>query len=753
MLRKLIPALLLIVLVSTGAFADGILFPVERPNSSIVVPDELFTVKYHDVNVEIQDQLCTTKVDQIFHNDTSTIREGMYIFPMPDGSAITKFSMFDNEKEIVGRILDRGEARSIYESIVRQRKDPALLEYIDRNTFRARVYPIPANGDKRIRLSYAEVARKVGSSFRYVYPLSTERFSARPLQTCKVVIHLKCKRPITNIYSPTHTIDIDRVSETEVTVQWQAKNVKPDTDMVLYYTVSENEFGMDMVAYKEKGQPGYFMLLASPRSDLDKAKVQPKNVVFVLDRTGSMAGEKIDQAKKSLAFCLNTLKEQDHFNIITFNESPSLMFPKMVSLTKEIRRQALAAINKIDANGSTDINQALKTAKSQFKGIVSPRNYVVFLTDGLPTAGETDPNTILKNAKMDNAKVFAFGVGYDVNVHLLDKLAEQNHGSTDYVRPNEDIEAKVGSFFAKVSDPVLADTSLDISGVQVSDRFPANDLPDIFSGTQLIVFGRYTGSGPVKVTLRGTMGSAKKSFVLVAELPDKCEDNEFIPQLWAARKIGYLLDEIRLHSNQELIDEVVRLSKTYGIPTEYTSFLADERQTDGTLKLGMARARTEAVDAIKYDRGAYSVAQSANSSSARASAQVPSGWMANGASPGAAAPQMKGKIAANSRIGGTYQDRDDRTVIVANVQNVARRTFYQRGNFWEDADLKPNQNMFQVKQFSEAHFQLLKAYPKLSQYSTLGNVRVILENKQAVEIGPNGKEKLTDEELKTLTKG
>ena len=146
MLRKVIPALLLIVMVSTGAIADGMIFPVERPNSSIVVPDELFTVKYHDVNVEIQDQLCTTKVDQIFHNDTSTMREGMYIFPMPEGSAITKFSMFDDEKEIVGRILDRGEARSIYESIVRQRRDPALLEYIDRNTFRARVFPIPANG-------------------------------------------------------------------------------------------------------------------------------------------------------------------------------------------------------------------------------------------------------------------------------------------------------------------------------------------------------------------------------------------------------------------------------------------------------------------------------------------------------------------------------------------------------------------------------------------------------------------------------
>lgn len=732
-----------------GAVADGMIFPVERPNSSIVVPGELFTVKYHNVDVTIQDQLCTTRVDQVFVNETDTDREGMYIFPMPEGSAITNFSMFAGETEIKGKLMDRGEARSIYESIVRQRKDPAILEYINRNTFRARVYPIPARSEKRIKLSYAEVASKTGSTCRYTYPLSTERFSAKPLQDCRVRVAIKSKKPVTNVYSPTHTIDLDRVSDKEVIVNWRAENTRPDTDMILYYTLSEDDIGMDLIAHRESGEAGYFMLLASPRANLAKAQAQPKNVIFVMDRSGSMGGEKIEQAKAALKFCLNTLKENDRFNIITFNDTVSPMFPEIMAPDPQTRRKALNAIDSIDAGGGTNINQALIDARTQLANIRSPRNYIVFLTDGLPTSGVTDVNGILKNAKTDNAKIFAFGVGYDVNTHLLDKLSAENHGTSDYVRPKEDIEVKVSSFFAKVNNPVLANVKLDISGVQITDRFPGTNLPDIFSGTQLIVFGRYSGSGKVTVTLSGLMGDSRKTFTLNTSLPAREEDNQFIPQLWASRKIGYLLDEIRLHSNKELVDEVVRLSKEYGIPTEYTSFLADERQTNDTLAFNINKTRDLAMSARDVKTGSYGVAQSLNARVAMDSTQVASApgvdsFKQNGN------VSVVGKVAANMRIGGTYQDAMDRTVVAANVQNVARRTFYQRGDYWEDGNLKPDQKTVQIKQFSDAHFALLKRYPKLSQYSTLGNIRVMLENNQAVEIGPEGKEKLSDEDLKTL---
>lgn len=743
---KLSLIILAILAPASGVLADGMLFPVERPHSGILVPDRLFTVKYHYVDVTIKDQLCTTKVDQVFHNDTGAEREGMYVFPMPTGSAITKFSMYDGEKEIKAQIFDRDEARAIYESIVRQRKDPALLEYIDRNTVKASVYPIPANGDKRIKLSYAEVASKVGSVYRYVYPLSTERFSAKPLESCKVTIKIKCKRPITNVYSPTHAVDVERPSETEAVVTWSEKNTKPDTDMTIYYSVSDNDVGLDLVAHRQPGEPGYYLLLAAPRAETDTTKVQPKNVLFVLDRTGSMAGEKMDQAKDALKFCLNSLKAQDTFNVITFNETPTLLFKKLQVVMPEARKKALSAVDELEATGGTDINYALKEARKQFASTESSRNYIVFITDGQPTVGQTDIGVILQNAKFPNAKLFAFGVGYDVNTHLLDKLAEQNRGAADYVRPNENIETKISAFFAKVSDPLLSDVAITVDGVEVSDNLPNKDLPDIFAGSQLIVLGRYSGSGKVKVSLTGTAGDKKRTFILNADLPSDEEGNGFIAQLWAARKIGYLLDEIRLHSNKELIDEVVRISKKYGIPTEYTSFLADERKTEEDLKNGIIAAGDLAMAASEVQTGAFGVAQSANSQATKYNVQAPAAVDYSARSKG----QVVGRVASNGRIGGTYRDANDRIVVVANVQNVARHTFYQRGDYWEDADLQPNQKAIQIKQFSEAHFKLLKADRRFAQFSTLGNVRVVMANNQAVEIGPEGKEKLTDEELKEL---
>lgn len=732
------------------ASADGILFPAERPSPDLVVRDQLFTVNYHHVKVNIDDRLCTTSVDQEFHNDASVEREGMYLFPMPDGASITRFSMYDGEKEIKGKVLEKNEARSIYESIVRLRKDPALLEYVGRNTFKASVYPIPANGDKRIKLSYAEVLRQTGATCRYVYPLSTERYSARPLQDCRVTINITSKKPITNIYCPTHQVDVDQKDDHHATVTWKAANVKPDSDMILYYTVTSDDIGIDILGHKESGKDGYYLLLASPRVDIDRTKVTPKNVVFVLDRTGSMAGEKIEQAREALKFCLNSLRKEDRFNVISFNESPNPMFKGLQNASSDVRKKAADQVGQIDADGGTNIDEALKAAFAQFGGKGSGSNFLIFLTDGQPTVGNTNIESILLHAKERNtarAKVFVFGVGYDVNAHFLDKLAQQSKGDADYVRPKESIEVKVSSFFAKVSEPVLSDVQVTVNGVKVSDIYP-KETPDLFRGSEIIILGRYSGSGDVTIELSGVSQGSRKVFKVAGALPAQTESHDFIPQLWASRKIGYLLDEIRLHSSDELIKEVIRLSKEYGIPTEYTSFLADDRKltyADGhALKVVGDRMRA----AREVQTGSYGVAQSANSrvmaKQANAPASVPMDAY------GKTDAQVLGIYAPNRRAGGSYYDSNDRLVVVANVQNVAKRTFYQRGQFWEDVLVKPDQKFVQVKQFSDAHFKLIALLPKVAQYSTLGNVRVVLENGQGIEIGPDGRDKMDEAEINKL---
>jgi len=743
----ILASLLALGMVPPYAYGDGILIPHRQPDRPV------FSVKYHHVDVFIDEQAATTKVDQIFHNETAIEEEATYVFPLPKGATITKFTMFIGEKEVQGRILDRDEARKLYESIVRRRKDPALLEYMDRNTFRARVYPIPAHGDKRIRLEYREVVAKNGNLCRYVYPLSTERFSSKPLADCRVTIHLKSSTHISNIYSPSHVVKVERTSRNEAVATWSARDVKPDTDLVLYYSLAPKDLALDVMTFKDDKGKGYFMLLASPPVK-DNGQIMPKSVVFVLDRTGSMAGEKITQAKNALKHCLNSLKAHDRFNLIMFSEIPDPLWDGLRPASKANIKEALAAVVRAEASGGTNLHDAIGAGLNQLASERSTNTlrFMVLLTDGLPTVGETSTERILQDAKEGNkakARIFAFGVGYDVNAHLLDLLVEQNNGVSEYVLPNEDIEVKVSSFFASINEPLLTETEITAKGVRISQTYPS-PLPDIFKGSQLIVLGRYEGSGKATFVLSGKNRGETKTWTTGVDMTGNEPDKDFIPLIWAARRIGYLLDQVRLHRSDELIEEIVRLSKEWGIPTEFTSFLVDE-----DVPIPLAEAVDRVFISVKQARssesGTWGVYQSVNQAMLKTQAQVPANaGAAPSASPDPYAYGAGGQ--AGSRIGNVrgYFDAEGKPVMIGRVQNIGTRTFYLRGNQWVDQQTEGQQlKALQIKQFSNAHFKLLNAYPELAKYQKLGNVRLLV-NSQVIEIGPEGKEDLTDAEIKAI---
>ncbi|MHB1456066.1 MAG: VIT and vWA domain-containing protein [Armatimonadota bacterium] len=745
--RTILYAILLVLtcILMKSASADGFLLPIRQPVGNI------FSVKYHHVDVAIDGQAAVTKVDQVFHNDTSVDEEGTYIFPLPKGASISKFTMFIGEVEANGKILDRDEARKLYESVVRRRKDPALLEYMDHNTFQARVYPIPANGDKRIRLSYNEVLRKTGTLCKYVYPLSTERFSSKPLQDVRVTIRIKSPTPVSNIYSPTHTIKVEQTKPNEAVVTWTAKDVKPDEDLALYFSQAKADVAFDVLTYKESGKQGYFMLLASPQVDDEKKVVRPRNVVFVLDRTGSMAGEKIVQAKAALKYCLNSLRPQDKFNVISFNESPDVVWDgageSLVAASKANVTKALEYVDRIDASGGTNLNAAIIKGLKLFGSSTrkGDPNFMVLITDGVPTVGEQNIEAILKNAKEEksNARVFSFGVGYDVNTHLLDLLTEQTGGKPEYVLPDEDIEAIVSSFFNSVGEPVLTDLSIKASGAKILDMFPSNPMPDLFKGSQMIVLGKFDGTGTATFTLSGTASTGARKWETTVKLPDSNTEKDFIPQIWAARKIGFLLDQVRLHRSDELIKEIILLSKEWGIPTEFTSFLVEEPLTPMTLSAAISGAKTNFESARKADSGRWSVNQSMNSSNLKDRAQVQ-------ASASAMPGGMGGRMSSNAR---GYVDSEGNTVAVDRIQNIGTRTFYQRNNQWVDAQVEGKDlKSIQIKQYSDAHFKLLAAYPELVRYQRLGNMNIMVNN-QPIEIGESGKDDLTAAELKSIVGG
>lgn len=815
------------------ARAQGILYP--RPEVRI----QPFYVRSLRVNTVITDSVAETTVEQTFVNESNVEQEGTYLYPLPEGASPTSFSMTVGDRTMEPRILPKEEARSIYEGIVRRRRDPALLEYVGRNLVRLSVYPIPAHGERLLRMRYSEILKPEAGMRKYAYALSTSRFGARPVGTATVSIKLRTNAPIKNIYSPSHDLSIRKTDERSATASWEGVNDASDRDLTLYYSTGDDDVGLSMLTYRSGDRDGYFMLLASPRVSIAKTRILPKQVVFVLDRTGSMAGEKIKQARKALLFCLNNLRPQDRFDVITFNESPDLLARKLEPASDANVAKAKHFVEDIEASGGTNIDEALRAALSLLKDEDGQQKMVVFLTDGLPTVGETNVNAILQHVREMNsgkplalhspqqrgarvasdvihineeefakaqrsiskARIFCFGVGYDVNVPFLDTLAEQQRGDADYVKPEEDIEVKVSSFFSKVTNPILSQLKLAFDGAEVYDVYP-KELPDLFKGSQLVITGRFRGGNGV-VRLAGLANGEAESFKLNAGFGEADGRNVFLPRIWASRKIGYLIDQIRLSDNpagkKEVIDEIVRLSREFGIITEYTSFLVDEREQMALgLKRDEANSRLFSLDAGNATRYREEVARRAGQNGVAGGGAVNQSLRAKDFATGGqaasryqsanggidlyygAADSKKAKAGrSNFGLEGRFGDiigggaggrggfaggpparlsaeqlkqlRESGNLVT--VQAVNDRTFYlQKNNIWQDNSYDAKkQKIIKVQAFSPAHFALLKAVPDLAAYSSVGEDVIVRIGKNAVQIGKEGKENLTSAEMKDLT--
>jgi Ca-activated chloride channel family protein len=599
MKTKLISPFILIIalfLFPKSTLADGIIIPSPPicepgPCPPMPVPISQLEIRYHHVTVTIQDQVAVTHVDQVFYNPNDWSIEGTYIFPIPYGAAVTDFTLWIDGQPVKGEILGAGEARRTYEDIIRQMQDPALLEYADRDAMQARIFPISPGSERRIELEYSEIIEAENGLVRYVYPLSTEKFSTQPLDEVSVSVDVRSSVPIRASYSPSHPVVISKDGLYRFVAGYEETNVKPDTDFALYYSIGETQ-AFHLLSYREPNNEGdsdgFFTLLLAPRPDAGNVTL-PKDVILVLDRSGSMEGEKFNQAQDALRYILEHLNPEDRFNLIAFSTTTEAFASKMQD-NSEVNA-AVSWVDRLSAVGSTDINRALLEAIS-FADQERP-TYLIFLTDGLPTEGVIESGDILKNLESvaaANLRLFPFGVGYDVDTYLLDSLAGNHHGTSTYVLPGEKIDEILSAFYAKVNTLVLTDLELDFGDVIVYDLYPF-PFPDLFDGSQIVVVGRYREGGVSNVTLSGKVNNQIQTFTFQEQifatdslqLGSEIANLHFIPRLWATRKIGYLLNQIRLQGpQQEFIDQIVRLSIRYGIVTPYTSYLVTEPTPLGT---------------------------------------------------------------------------------------------------------------------------------------------------------------------------
>jgi Ca-activated chloride channel homolog len=575
MRRLLFAALALLLAGTSRVSAHGLLIPAEKTLPPLAMVD-------HKVTVKVDEQLTVTRVEQTFRNHTDRQLEATYIFPVPAGASVNKFTMWVDGKETKGEMLEAARAREIYTSIVRRVQDPGLLEYMDHNLFRLRVFPIPPRGDQKVALSYTAVAPKEGKLVEYIYPLKTDGKAVETLEKFSVEATVRSDAGVNNVYSPSHSLNLKRVSDKEVKVSFEKDKGQLDRDFQMFYTLGKDDIGMGFLTHRPiAAEKGYFTLLVTPRFGLEEKYRVPRDVVMVLDTSGSMRGPKMEQARKALKYCLGQLSggSGDRFGLINFATAVNRYEEKLVDASSDQLDKARKWIDDLEATGGTAINDALASAlELRSKDEARPFT-VIFFTDGCPTIGETDPDRIFKNVKdknTANTRIFTFGVGDDVNAALLDRLAEQTRAVSAYVRPAEDIEVKVSSLYGKMSNPVLTDLKLATTteGVKLSEVYPVA-LPDLFHNGQLVVFGRFTGHGSTAVKLTGKVGKDEKEFAYDVTIPEKTDDSrEFVEQLWARRKVGFLLDEIRVNGEKkELKDEVVALARKYGITTPYTSYL------------------------------------------------------------------------------------------------------------------------------------------------------------------------------------
>lgn len=675
-----------------------------RPTDTGICPAYL-RVKNHNVTVTIDNQIARTKIDQVFVNDSDSVLEGTYIFPLPEDAAISDFAMYVDGVRLEGKVLDREQAREIYEGIVRRQRDPALLEYIGRGAFQARIFPIAPHSEKRVDISYAQILKAENGLVKYVYPLSTEKFSPQPLGNVSVNIDLKSSAALKAIYSPTHNVSVSRENDFRARIGYEDANVKPDRDFVLYYSVSEDAIGATLLTYKsDAATDGFFVLLVNPQMQVQQQQIVAKDVILVLDTSGSMSGEKIAQARNAAKFVLNQLQPQDRFSVITFATGLISYAPGKLSPASE-RAQAIRFVETIAASGSTNINRALLEAVA-----IADKEHptiVIFLTDGLPTVDETNTERIIENVRQNassNVRLFTFGVGDDVNTLLLDSLSERHRGTSAYVRPGENIEETVSGFYAKISTPVLSDLKIDFGGIATYDAYPF-PLPDLFAGTQLVVTGRYKNGGATRITLSGNVNQRAQSFVF-EDLNFKTNGgDEFIAPLWATRKIGYLLAQIRLRGeNREAVDEIVALAIRYGIVTPYTSFLIQEN-SDVLSQEG----RTNAGSSVQQN-----------------------------APPPAAAPTAGAEAVQKSQANKALQDAQNApSGGEGKLKHVGAKAFIMRNGVWTDTTFVPEKMTTTKIVFgSTQYFDLLKQHPEWNKYVAVGEKVIFVVNGVAYEVTP-----------------
>jgi Ca-activated chloride channel family protein len=571
-MRRYLPVLFILLSSAATIRAQGLLIPEAKHRTPPLA------MVSHEAAIAIQDQAAETTVEQTFRNHTTQPLEANYVFPIPRGASVRAFKMMVNGVKAEGKLVAGTEARRLCADCARLSQDPGVLDYLGNSLLTMTIQAIQPGKDVKVTIVYSALASQDNGLVEYVYPLKTDGKATRTLEKFSLKANIRSQHAIQNVYSPTHAITLKRVNDREVNIGFEREQALLDRDFQLFYTLTDKDVGLTAMIHRPSAtEDGHFLFLISPRLEAPE-QIIPRDIMLVLDTSGSMKGVKMEQARKALHFFLDNLKKHDRFALMNFATNINKYQNELLDATPEEIGKARKWVDALETTGGTAIDRALSTALDMRTRDEGRTFTVVFFTDGLPTVGETNPEVIIKNVERRNSastRIFTFGVGYDVNATMLDRLAENTRALSTYVREEEDIKVRASAMWGKITNPVLTNLRLTAGkDIILSDTYPP-DLPDLFQGGQLVVMGRYRGKGKTTLTLSGLVGKEKKDFTYDVNFQEKTgNDYAFVEHLWARRKVGYLLDQIRANGERkELVDETKLLARKYSIATPYTSYL------------------------------------------------------------------------------------------------------------------------------------------------------------------------------------
>jgi len=602
------------VSIASGDITQGSL-QILKDDKTLELP-----LKHTDVDAYVTGYIARVNVTQHFTNPYKEPIEAVYVFPLPENAAVDAMTMKIGERVIKGVIKKREEAREIYEQAIQQGKTASLLEQERPNIFTQTVGNIMPGDDIYIEISYVQDLAYDHGSYEYTFPMvvgprfipgeptgskqgggwaeDTEEVPDASRITPPVLkpeyrsghdISLKLTVdagvPIQNFSCPSHDIDQQVKGESQVVVQIKKGDQIPNKDFIFRYDVAGSKPEYALLTHSREAGDGYFMLMIQPKASFKIAEITPRELVFVVDRSGSMSGFPIQKVKETMKLCVENLHPDDYFQVIAFSYSAERFAPSPVPNTPENVKKAIAYIESLDGSGGTEmltgVNEALSVDRDPAR---KRRRFVLFMSDGY--VGNEAEIIAAIEAKLEGARVFSFGVGSSVNRYLLEGMARAGRGYATYCRQDEDPAAAVQLFYDRIAKPFLMDIEIDWGGLEVKEVFPTT-IPDLFAAQPVIIHGRYTKPGSAVIKVKGKVRGKPVIQEIAVVFPKEKSEHDVIATLWARTKIFYLSDQMYHGQDEDIVNEITELALKYRIMSKYTSFVAvseEVRNVDGKLE-------------------------------------------------------------------------------------------------------------------------------------------------------------------------